>query len=328
MKNLVLVLFFIITLNADEEYKLGEGIQVGNLPIYVGGYISTDYKNGDNYEHYRIDDLAFISYGSYKKFSYMAEFEFKELYVEKEENKIKTNETNDKLYTERIYIDYQYDENSVLKIGKYNSPIGYWNLLPVNVLRETTSNPKSSYIIYPKFTTGLDISYATYSDATLQFDFMLQRNNGISDDYNNYQIDKHYGIGVTYELNEYSFKLNTGCFNDIKDASRDNLYYALLSAKYENNYYQITAELGSQKSDHDTTTEYAGYLQGVYWFSEQHIGILRYESFKDNIDNLKDDIAVFGYTYRPLYPIAIKTKYQLHSKNNSDQFLFSFSVMF
>jgi hypothetical protein len=329
MRYIALVFIFLLSLHADEEYQLGKGVQVGSLPLYIGGYFSLDYKHTDDIDRYRIDDLAVLGYGDYEKFSYLAEFEFKEMYVETHENGVKDSTNNDKLYTERLYIDYNFNENYMLRVGKYNSPIGFWNLLPVNVLRETTSNPMSTSIIFPKFTTGLGTSYLSYGVGELKVDVMLQHNNDIDDEYNNYKIDEHYAFGVSYERDDYTLKLNGGYFHNLNNyILQDNLYYFLLSAKYESDKYQILSEIGSQKSKSDFTTDYALYVQGLYRFNEQHIGIIRVESYDDNLNATDDDMLIFGYTYRPLYPIAIKSEYQFHSQSSQNQFLFSFSVLF
>ena len=73
---------------------------------------------------------------------------------------------------------------------------------------------------------------------------------------------------------------------------------------------------------------YVGYIQGLYNIEEKHEIIVRVESYSDKALEIKDTFAVFGYTYRPLYPIAIKGEYQRHSMHNEDQLLFSLSVLF
>lgn len=328
MKKFIIILYLILSLGADEEYELGEGIQVGSLPFYLGGYISLEYKNMDNYERYRLDDLALLGYGSYNKFSYLMEIEYKELYAKTYYDSNVTTKKDTTLYVERVYLDYDLNENGTFRVGKYNSPIGFWNLLPINVLRETTSNPQSTYMLFPKFTTGLDLSYTTFEESEFKLDVMIQRNEDLDDEYNNYKIDEHYALGVSYEKYDYALKLNGGYFHNVERAVNDELYYFLLSGKYETQKYQFLAELGSQASSSQRTTEYAGYVQGLYRFSEKHIVIGRVESYDDKLNDMKDDIAIAGYTYRPLYPIALKTEYQFHSTKSENQFLFSLSVLF
>lgn len=313
----------------ESSYELGKGIQVDSLPFYIGGYVSFDYRNKGNENRYRADDIAVLGYGNYDKFSYMAEVEYKGFYAQTYKGDTKYLEKDTKLHSERIYVDYNFDENYIFRVGKYNSPIGFWNLLPVNVLRQTTSNPVSKDIIFPQFTTGAGVTYSSFDEGELKIELMLQNNEDLDDDYNNYKIDKHYGLGILYEADEYSIKLNSGYFHRIgNNILQDKLYYLLLSAKYETEKYQLLSEIGYQQSETKVTTPYAGYVQGLYRFTEQHLGAIRFESYDDKVKNKSEDIAIFSYTYRPSYPIAIKSEYQFHSISEENQFLFSISVLF
>lgn len=319
-----------LSLHADESsYELGKGAQVASLPLYIGGYVSLDYKNMGNENTYRIDDLAVLGYGSYDKFSYMAEVEYKEFLSKTYQDDDSYITRHTKLHTERLYADYDFDENYLFRVGKYNSPIGFWNLLPINVLRQTTSSPAVIEIVFPKFTTGAGVSYSSFYEGELKIDLMLENNEDLDNEYNNYKIDKHYGFGALYEKDDYAIKLNTGYFHRTEsNILEDNLYYFLLSAKYDTEKYQLLSEIGYQESNTQTTTPYAGYLQGLYRFTDQHIGAIRVESYDDHVNNKSDDIAIFSYTYRPSYPIALKSEYQFHSISEENQLLFSLSVLF
>ncbi len=330
MRKLIVILFFLLSLHAEESsYELGKGMQVASLPFYIGGYISLDYRNMGNENMYRLDDIALLGYGDYGKFSYMAEVEYKDFFSQTYKGETSSIKRDTKLHIERIYVDYNFDENYLFRIGKYNSPIGFWNLLPINVLRQTTSSPVNTDIIFPQFTTGAGASYSSFDEGELTIDIMLQHNDDLDDEYNNYKIDTHYGLGVLYEADEYAIKLNSGYFHRTENnVIQDNLYYFLLSVKYDTERYQFLSELGYQQSNNKTTTPYAGYIQGLYRFTDQHISALRIESYDDHVNNKSDDIAVFSYTYRPSYPIAIKYEYQVHSIREENQFLFSLSVLF
>ncbi|DAB30129.1 MAG TPA: hypothetical protein CFH84_05705 [Sulfurimonas sp. UBA12504] len=329
MYKFILLFLLAFSLYAEDEYELGKGVQVASLPFYLGAYFSADYRHMDKEDRYRLNDLALLGYGNYEKFSYMAEFEYKILYSYTQTQHEESIEKDLALHTERLYLDYNYNENYLLRVGKYNSPIGFWNLLPINVLRQTTSHPISTDILFPKFTTGLGGSYTSYHDCELHIDFMLQHNADIDNIYNNYKIDEHYGITFLYEKENYALKANAGYFHKLETlSSPQNLYYYLLSAKYESETYELLAEAGSQYSQNAATTPYAAYIQGLYRFTQQHIGSVRLESYKDNMTNRDDSISVFAYTYRPIYPVAFKSEYQIHSISQQNQFLFSISVLF
>jgi len=325
MRKLLGMFILFISLHA-QDYELGNGIQVGSLPLYLGGYFSLNYENKANEKKYNIDDLSVLGYGSYEKFSYMAEFEFHDLYSQNSVGDKTTIKRDTELHAERLYLDYEYNEHYTFRAGRYNSSIGFWNLLPINVLRPTTSDPKMQDL-FPKFTTGADLTYASYDDNGYRIDLMLQNNEDLDPSYNNYTIDKLYGLGGVYEKDNYSIKLNGGYFHT-KNTLDDNLYYFLLSAKYDVDDYEISSEIGRQESKKRVTTPYAGYLQGLYRFTPKHVGIVRLESYDDKLQNKSDTFGVLGYTYRPAYPIAIKSEYQFHTLNKENQFLFSVSVLF
>ncbi|MBU0721266.1 hypothetical protein KJ877_07985 [bacterium] len=320
----------------DDKYVLGEGYKLGSLPMYIGGYLSTDYQhNTDTKEDvFRVNDIAFLSYGSHSNFSYMAEIEFKELYVKAWGDHSK-EELNSRLYIERFYVDYTLDEEYIFRLGKYNSPVGYWNLTPINVLRETTSSPSTNYIIYPKYTSGLDLMYSYYNGYELNVDLLLQNNEDLDAAYNNFITDKHFGFGIEFTDNDFSLKLNGGYFHlKEKILEYEDVYYALLSFKYDTERFKIMGELGTQFCETKSTVPYSGYLQGVYRITEKHLPVIRFESHNSDITNKlspnieKDDVLIMGYTYRPMYPVALKAEYQVHSVRRENKAVFSFSVLF
>ena len=331
-KIVIFLLSFFIVLSAQEKedtYQLGQGLQVGSLPIYVGGYFSVEYAHTKDVTVYSVDDLAFQSYGNYEKFSYMAELEFKELYVKTKVGDRAFTHKDEHLYLERFYMDYTFNENYMIRVGKFNSPIGYWNLVPINVLRDTSSHPITSDILFPQFTTGALATYTSYNTEEIKVNVTLQNNTDLDDNYNNYKIDKHYGIGLTYTQDNLSFKINGGLFEKIPEYfAREKLYYMLLALEYDNDDFKIMSEIGSQKSNNEFTTDYAAYLQGLYRLNEKHNLILRAESFKTKLTPQAQHIGILGYTYRPIYPVAIKAEYQLHSTSRDNELLLSFSMMF
>jgi len=202
-------------LHAKENYELGVGVQLSPLPIYFGGYISAEYKKTPNKAKYNIEDIALLSYRNHVRLSYMAEVEYKNFYTQQTKDSVVTTEKDTRLYIERLYLDYTFNENFVGRLGKYISPIGFWNLLPINFLRDTTSDPITTNIIFPDFTTGLYTSYTNFQENEIKIDLMLQNNQDLDDKYSNYKINKHYGLGISYTQGNLTSKLNVGYFNKL-----------------------------------------------------------------------------------------------------------------
>jgi len=314
----------------DLKYKLGHGLQLGELPIYVGGYFSFEYE--DVFEQDRslkLDDVALMVYGEYNNFSYMMELEANDIYSEVYGNE-NAEEVNEHFHIERLYADYTFNESYTLRVGKYNSLIGIWNRIPINVLRDTSSNPLISTKLFPHFTTGLNLKYSSNNNNDMTLNVMMQESEDLdnwisSEIYNNFETDQHYGAGVSFANSDVLYYLNAGYFQTVFD----NQYYYIEGAfEYHHEAFKLQVEIGSQFNGDQTTIPYIGYIQGLYTIEEKHEAIMRLETYSDKITQIKDSFAVFGYTYRPLYPIAIKGEYQWHSLHDENKLLFSLSVLF
>ncbi len=326
MKQILWLLLFFISIAKASEYKIGNGVQIGNLPIYAGGYITLDYiKREDNYNRFRIDDIALITYGNHKRLSYLIELEIKDSYI-KEWGKRESLKTNSNLKIERLYFDYLYSDTVELKFGKFNTPVGYWNLTPIGALRDSASNPYLAYILYPRYSTGIQIDYENHLDNDNRYTMMIQNSNDLDDRYNNIIVKKHYILGLEHIGQYLSYKANVGYF---QTKSNDDFYYFLLSALYEKELYEIAIEYGARRDNSSWKVPYAFYLQGVYHVASLHDIIARFESYKIDEGAYRDEnIGVIGYTYRPIEPITYKLEYQLRSYTNESQIKASFSILF
>ena len=328
-----------LQLETDSDgYVLGEGYNIPATPIYLGGYFSLEYSDYHKLKRreFSLDDLALMSYGEYKKLSYMAEFEFKELYKKQwSGNDVSDESHNTKLYAERVYADYTHNEHLRVRAGKYNSDVGYWNLTPINVLRDTTSSPVTSEIIFPKYTTGADIRYREFlPKGDLTFNLTLQDNASLDEEYNNFYIHKHIAGGMEYAVDMLRVKFDLGYFHKKDHTQRyvDN-YYAYVAAKYESERWKWMGEFGHRREKAQSIVKFSGFVQGVYELAPRHYPLFRIEYFdaKERVeyDDVKQDTGiVVGYTYRPLYPVALKIEYQFHQKTQLNEMLTSFSVMF
>lgn len=333
LRLLLLIIFLSLAslLSAEEsKYQFGRGIQVGELPLYVGGYFSIEYEHEFNKNRsLKLDDLAVMVYGEYNHFSYMLELEAEDLYsriIGDEASEV----AEDHFHIERLYLNYEFNENYALRVGKYNSPIGLWNRIPINVLRDTSSNPLITTLLFPKFTSGADLLYHTQSEYSVSVDFMLQAGEDIDklindDIYNNFDIDRHYGMGISLQNEQWTYQFNTGYFRMI---SGEPYYYLLGAFEYKHSEFKLQGEVGTQFNKEESTIPYVGYLQYSHTLQEHHEAIVRLESYHDQQSDTKDSFVVMGYTYRPLYPVAIKGEYQWHSLHNEEKFLLSISVLF
>ncbi|WP_345969982.1 MULTISPECIES: hypothetical protein [Sulfurimonas] len=314
---------------AADEYRLGEGVQVGKTPLYLGGYFSLAYWNNfKGSSEISLDDLAVMLYGTKGAWSGLAEIEWGDLYRRRYGYDAQTD-IDGTPHTERVYLQYEPSERLQVTVGKFNTPVGYWNRMPVNVLRDTTSSPSITEKIFPRFTTGIDakitagsVSVNVLMQITKDLDAAFNGDNL----YNNFDIERQSGIGVIGERGAWSYGVNAGRYEErVEEEAWGYLY---VSGQYRTPLTRIIAEAGYRRNDDNTRSNAGGYLQGTRQIRDHHYAVLRLEYTTDYVANSDDTVTVVGYTYRPLFPVALKGEYQFHTRENEDVMIVSFSMLF
>jgi len=310
-----------------EEYQLGHGVEIGPY-LSIGGYFSANFENSQLTKEYMIDDVAIMAYGRLDdRLSYLLELEAVEFLVR--DFGEGTTSTNMKFRIERAYVGYKLNDYADLRVGKFITPIGHWNLNPINVLRDTTSNPRYAQEIFPKFTTGVMLWGYLPSDDSWTYNIFGQHNKDLDANYNNIETDDYYGVEVKKRFGELEVGANMGDY----EVEEEHFRYYGVTLKYEHDRVQILSEYSALAynnidSDGDTHEKYAYYVQGRYKLSSQHYLVSRYEQFTDDFHDVEEEILLFGYNYRPIHPVSIKCEYQFNSDEDKNRFLLSFSMLF
>ena len=311
----------------ETQYQLGMGYEL-NDAFTVGGYFSTEYGSGKEINFFGVDDLAFLVYGENDaNFSYFFELEWSELYkIDYENNE---EEQHTRPFIERLYGDYKYSDYLSVRFGKQITPIGYWNLQPINVLRETTSNPILSRRMFPKFLTGIDIYGYTPIDENLTYHLYLQGTKDLDNERINIDADRHVGLSLEKDF-QNGWKLGTSLGN-FREVNKDKTRYFQFNARFDQYRYSFITESNFSRKDPDigkVERIVDIYVQTEYRFRPKHTLIGRVEYFHNDELGLKERIGVLAYGYRIRYPISLKIEYQLHADSNDNQLLTSFSVLF
>jgi hypothetical protein len=320
-------LILIVSSAYADDYEFGHGFNLHEY-LTVGGYISTELESNTGAETFTVDDVAIMAYGNIgSHFSYLAELEAVGFY---QKNFTRGEDGgSQKLHIERLYGDMWISDTFNFRFGKQITPIGYWNLEPINVLRDTTSNPLYSKLLFPKFLTGVDLNGYLSQGSSTRYHLFGQATRDMDEEYINIPNTHFYGLALEHEFSlETSFGGSIGEFIASNPNGRTRFVQGNL--KYDNGFLLITAEAAASKTDYQNSqSDYtlSGYLQNVYHFSPEHAVVGRYEYYDDRHRDYRDHIGVFGYSYRPIYPVSIKAEYQWHAQNNENRTLLSFSVL-
>ena len=328
MKLLFIFIVLLFSSLYAENYEMGRGLTLSEK-LHVGGYISTDYESSDEKKQFRLDDVAVLAYGRVlPELSYLVEWEATPFY--QKNYTTEAEEYNPRFYYERAYVDYAYSEMFNFRGGKQISPIGYWNLEPINVLRDTSSDPLYSYEMFPKFLTGLDIYGYLNESASVKYHLFGQKNNNLDDNTLNIQADQFFAISLEHEItSEFSYGGSIGNFVT-KDKEHTN--FLQIDGKYDAYPFIFQAEAAYNDNEDTVLDEKnyktAGYAQALYHINMKHALIGRYEYFHDSSDSRTNNIGVLGYSYRPIYPVSLKGELQYNSDERLNKFIISFSVLF
>lgn len=311
-----------------QPYELGKGYHVDDM-LNVGGYFSSEVEIKGSEETFTLDDVAVMAYGDINPmFSYLAEFESVGFY---HKDFSTGNESGDrKFHIERLYGDIWLSDAYNIRLGKQITPVGYWNKQPINVLRDSTSNPLFSRLLFPKFLTGIDINGFVPEMEGTRYHLFGQKNADLDSDYINIPNTHFFGLAVEKEIsNDWTAGGSVGEY--IASVGNQRTRYVQANVKYDDTAWQVMSEALVAKSTYlqdENDYTLSGYIQGMYRYSPQHAFIARVEHFKDHYTHYEDNIGILGYSYRPLYPVSFKGEYQWHSLHDENRALFSFSVLF
>ncbi len=310
-----------------QPYTLGQGLYI-NPMLNVGGYFSSEFQSKNSEETLTFDDVAVMAYGDINPMiSYLAEFEAVGFY----RKNLSTGEEsgNQKFHSERFYADLWLADTYNFRFGKMITPIGYWNTEPINVLRDTSSNPLYSMLLFPKFLTGIDMNGYFPGCNNTKYHLFAQNNHDLDEEYTNIPNTHFYGFSAEKEVS--SDLSSGGSFGEYLTLTNQRTRFVQANAKYDDIRWQVLAEMMFAKNEfanNDQATTFSGYVQGMYRYSQEHALVGRYEYYNDQHTNYVDNIAVVGYSYRPLNPISLKGEYQWHSLKDENTLLFSLSVLF
>lgn len=325
----LLIPFFIFIFNIHlQAYDMGRGVEIDEK-LHLGGYFSTDYEVSKNKKLFRLDDVALMAYGNLSdELSYMIELEAAPVYTYEFEADQEHN--NLRFHKERVYVDYKYSDALNVRVGKQITPIGYWNLEPINVLRDTSSNPLLSNQMFPKFVSGIDIYGYVPNSESLSYHIFAQNNRDLDEEYINIKNKHFFGASLENEV-DYDFQYGGSIGEFITDDAKRSRFIQL-NIKYEMQAFTLQSEaVWSNIEDHNvnkTDYKFASYLQSLYRVDTKNSIVGRYEYFNDDALNSTQHIGIIGYSYRPIYSVSFKGEYQLNSDSDLNKFLISFSVLF
>ena len=178
--------------------------------------------------------------------------------------------------------------------------------------------------LFPNLTTGLAYLH-DFEDGDIRVALTLQPTQNLDKNYNNMLTDRHYALNIKAYEDSFSWSLSGGYFREL---DHSHAWYAGAGIQKETNDWTLQTELFSKSQTYGKDIPYDGYMQATWHMLEHHDIVLRAERYKDQDLQVKENIFLSGYTYRPRPWIAIKGEYIYHTVLSKSRSAISFSLLF
>jgi hypothetical protein len=309
---------------ANEETSYGWNIP--NSSINIGGYLDMTYDQ-EREEKFLFNDIALLFSGNHNRFDLLGEIELSHISLDGKSN----SRADVDLNIERLQLSYLLSDTQTIQVGRFNSDVGYWNQAPIMILQDTGTAPHLINHLFPKATTG--VLYQQDIGEESSFSLTFQHNKDIAHQEENtlYEekvliIDRHIGISYHGIKENLSWRFSAGAY---RETTKQRSRYMGIGSEYDGEIFSLEAEFFTQTSNNrDEEKPYSGYIQSTWHFKPSQDAVVRFENYKDDALNIKEQIYLIGYAYRPTNNIVLKSEYIYHSKLPLSRFVYSLSVLF
>jgi hypothetical protein len=308
------------TPDTEPNYHWGRGLSVPKANLNIGGYLDLSFEQLNQNHKITLDDLSlFMSWSPHDRLQFFSEIELEEWLASDEATNFSAA-----LKIERLYADLLVTDSFKVRLGKFLTPFGRWNLIHAAPLVWTTSRPLATdKQLFPTHVSGLmltksfvlneqNMDISVYADDSPVFD---PREDEVDFDHAvggrvNIEIFEQLQIGASY----LAFK------NRAKARLETNHLWGL-DMLWKKNDYELQMEFSYRTAGDSQGHKTSFYLQGVAPLDFHLFAIGRYEYLdgKQEVDAkpIKDhaQLGIVGLAWRPYPPLVFKAEYRFGSQN-------------
>jgi phosphate-selective porin len=307
--------------NQEINYHWGRGLSVPQGNLNLGGYFNGSFKHLQSKKNSAsLDDISlFISWSPHARLRFFSEIELEEW--------LSTDtgiHLGDALRVERLYVDFLATESLTLRLGKFLTPVGYWNVTHAATLVWTTTRPLATdEQLFPSHASGLMISKNfTFSEQNL--DISLYADDSHDFDIHKDLIDFDYAFGgrLHYEVFE---QLHLGvsylAFNKGTTSAKATNHLFGLDLLWKKNDYELQMEWNYRRAYDLQGSEHNFYIQGVAPLESHLFAVGRYEHLNGEheinaaVIQGHAHLGIAGVAWRPYTPLSIKAEYRFGTGN-------------
>jgi hypothetical protein len=313
------------------EYTPGRGMHLGHMPVTIGGYANVDLERDEaGPARLALDDLSFFVIADPTPRLHL----FSELELE---NLLEVDDhghggTVDNIFTaERLYGDFSVSDHLNVRVGKFLTPVGRWNVIHAQPLVWTTSRPLATLLPFDPHTTGAmlfgsifspsaAINYSLFGQVVNQLDAVPEpqtadRSGGARLEY---ATDAGAAFGATY----LAFR-HAGNWQHLGG----------LDTAWRRGPMELMGELAYEDGPHAGGAQWGLYLQSALEVLAKLYLVGRYEHFDQRgpIVHPEVNLVILGLAYKPAPFAILKAEYLIADHRAAESppgFRSSFAILF
>lgn len=303
-------------------YHLGRGYRLASLGVTLGGYANFRYQDLEGEQaNFTAQDLSlFVGARLAPTWRLFSESEAGNAVTITSDGVSGRDREFD---VERLYLEHDVSTALRLRLGKYLTPVGRWNLVHAAPLVWSVSRPLTTSAPFARHSAGIEalgslrtgdggaLDYRLFVDDTGDLD-PSQRNEDTFMDVNvlpNPRNAFDYAVGGRLVYRTLNDRLQLGfSAADFKLQDRpNNKYLAGADVFYALGGAELTGEAIYRESAGDEDgDDYGGFLQLVLPLYADVYAVASHERYKSGLFDTATTTDRFGLTYRPLPPLSIK----------------------
>lgn len=321
------------TEDSTAKYLLGRGYPIGASGWRLGGYADVEFEDERTAPWaFKVGDLSlFVSWDNGSRLRFFSELEVGDALNASERRGLTTQDAH--FNVERLYFDVLANDNLNVRLGKFLTPIGRWNLIHAAPLVWTTSRPLATFNLFSQHAAGLMLhgsipvaerllDYAVYADSSETLD--PQTSEGPD-------FDNALGGHLRYALSD-TLQVGASYANfALSDARHLRYHLAGFEATWSYRRFELSGEAVYRSNETAASGDaWQGFMQGVAPIVDHWYAVGRYEFFQQPQSD-SGHLGVLGLAYRPQPPLVWKLEYRLGTHNEilaPDGFAASFAVLF
>jgi len=318
--------------NGNLSYRIGDGLRLPGTSLTLGGYTTVLLENLDRRPtRLSLDNLSlFIWWEGAGRWKFFTELDY--------ENVLSAPALDDGvdaryLALERMYFDYALSDTANIRLGKFLTPIGYWNQIHATPLVWSTSRPLITTRTVPTNVTGLMLS-GTLPVPGSEVEYALFASSGdelrpsprMDPFYESLGAHIAVPIGTSAQIG-----MSYATFEQKLD-QEETKHLAGLDMRWSRDRWEVSAEAAYRSSEYGgPSVEKGGFVQVVASLSDKLYGVCRYERYRQARTGKTTELLVTGLNYRVTPAVVLKAEWVADRNNDIDApsgFMSSLSLMF